>query len=561
MPKATTRTRVMRILVAPIFAVFAVVSIVLGILNATVFKPSPIAIAYAKVTGARYIVSDPGVLNLVDSRVRVTVATEKARKRFCIGVGLAKDARGWVEGFPTKRITGLRNWEQLEVADVARGDNNASSTNNAEDVDFKDSHLWSSVSCQLGLSRLFVDTAELARINNTVSLGGEPQTNTKHRAHEHEEDAQRSISSAERAKQARYVFVIDLGDSNTVAHIDMRWRRHHLPDFATPLYFIGALFLLLAILSATVFAIPPHRRRNKRLVASSSLVEPQGDLVEQEDREDTVQEEVSITQAFAGTFQALIGSRRTRGRRKKAQGARYGRHGSQLQSNATDKDHASKPVLHTTDVAETTVISGDELQQYFKRFAEENGASNPNEVSANVMATITKTLHEQNGQTRETGTASHHQTHRAAWRDGHGVSYVKSRRKLYNKSRKGVLGLQDGAKSADETHAEERTASGRPDRKSIYTPGKYRELYHSQRQHHRPVLNQSHHNDQDENTDALSATRTRASQQRIAYYGKRPHSYRDRAQAHYPLIGEADAGHQTNRSHRQSTNKKRGNEA
>ena len=83
MRRLTLRSKIMRGVVAPFFALLAVLSVVLGVANATFWKPSNVVIAYANVSGTRYIVTDPGVLNLVDNRVRISVAALHTRKPIC----------------------------------------------------------------------------------------------------------------------------------------------------------------------------------------------------------------------------------------------------------------------------------------------------------------------------------------------------------------------------------------------------------------------------------------------------------------------------------------------
>lgn len=134
MRRLTLRSKIMRGVVAPFFALLAVLSVVLGVANATFWKPSNVVIAYANVSGTRYIVTDPGVLNLVDNRVRISVAALHTRKPICVAVGLTKDVRGWVAGSPVQRITGLRDWNNLSVSEVS----GKTSVQAGDSVDIKD---------------------------------------------------------------------------------------------------------------------------------------------------------------------------------------------------------------------------------------------------------------------------------------------------------------------------------------------------------------------------------------------------------------------------------------
>ncbi len=62
------------------------------------------------------------------------------------------------------------------------------------------------------------------------------------------------------------VALIDFGNRKGDT-VTLNWDRRNLPNFAMPLYLAGGLLAILAVLSASVFAMPPHKRRNKRAFA------------------------------------------------------------------------------------------------------------------------------------------------------------------------------------------------------------------------------------------------------------------------------------------------------
>lgn len=406
MQRPTKRAKFMRGIVAPIFGLLAVLSIVLGVLNATVWKPNSIVSAHTNVYGSRYIVTDPGVLNLVDYRVKISVAALNTRKPICVAVGLAKDVRGWTRGYSVQRITGLQDWENLSTVpmkadDSAKSDvnnkNSVDSANNSyskasKDVDFKDSDLWTNATCQMGLAKLFVNAEDFEQSENIVpgDLSSGNAVNQANQANqENSQSNHQKVSSALRARISRRVLIIDLGKNSPEAFVEFRWRRHNLPDFATPLYFVGALFALLCVLSASVFAMAPHRRRNKRLVASrSGLI-----TVESVSRD----EEVKFSDAFAGTMASIFGSfAKDKKSRHKGSSASHARHGSHsktrvAKSQATvDLSVNVKSGLNsspTPSLDETAVISKEDLQSYFARFASESfsDVSKNNSDSSTVL--------------------------------------------------------------------------------------------------------------------------------------------------------------------------------
>lgn len=406
MQRPTKRARFMRGVVAPIFGLLAALSIVLGVLNATVWKPSSIVSAHANVYGSRYIVTDPGVLNLVDYRVKISVAALNSRKPICVAVGLAKDVRGWTKGYSVQRITGLNNWNSLST-DVMQADDDARidstktddskvSKDASKDVDFKDSDLWTNATCQMGLAKLFVNAADFEQAGNAADLAlkqesqersqeqNNAQSNSKNGAQS--QTSRQKLSSELQSKIARRVLIVDLGKNSPEAFVELRWRRHNLPDFATPMYFVGALFILLCGLSASVFAMAPHRRRNKRLVASrTGLISV----------ENNSQEEVKFSEALAGTIAGIFGSNKDKKSKHKVGSGAHARHGVHARTRTTkskaavDSSISVKSGLNSSKTAaldETTVISKDDLQAYFARLASESSSDFKGDFAAGNKA-------------------------------------------------------------------------------------------------------------------------------------------------------------------------------
>lgn len=394
MQRPTKRARFMRGVVAPIFGLLAALSIVLGVLNATVWNPSSIVSAHANVYGSRYIVTDPGVLNLVDYRVKISVAALNSRKPICVAVGLAKDVRGWTKGYSVQRITGLNNWNSLSTdvmqaddgarIDSTKTDDSKVSKDAAKDVDFKDSDLWTNATCQMGLAKLSINAADFEQAGNAADLAikqesqerSQEQNNAQSNAQNgaQSQTSRQKLSSELQSKIARRVLIIDLGKNSPEAFVELRWRRHNLPDFATPMYFVGALFILLCGLSASVFAMAPHRRRNKRLVASrTGLISV----------ENNSQEEVKFSEALAGTIAGIFGSHKDKKSKHKVGSGAHARHGVHARTrtakskSAVDSSISVKSGLNSSKTAaldETTVISKDDLQAYFARLASESSS-------------------------------------------------------------------------------------------------------------------------------------------------------------------------------------------
>ena len=336
---------IMRGVVTPIVGLLAVAAAILGWLNATLWKPSTQIIAQARVADTRYLVTDPGVLSLVDQSVtlKVTVPgagsgrdqqnnaqSDQQNGQVCVALGNAKDATGWLQGDSYVRLTGMSDWTSL-TAQRASAQGKAAAAD--AQVPFAESDMWRSVQC--------------GATSATLQL--------------------KRSSAAE-------VAVIDLGQK-TNATVAMHWVRSTVPDFAMPLYFVAGLLAVLAVLCASVFAMPPQKRR-KRVIEGTATQEP---------------EEVSVSEAIAGSLNGLTSSvsfaPRTKRRRRHAAGAVpadaslrekeptqptiVDPSSRNLVADAAAANTASPGSDATTPDDATSVISTDELQSYFARLAQE----------------------------------------------------------------------------------------------------------------------------------------------------------------------------------------------
>ncbi len=68
------------------------------------------------VTGSRYVVTDPGVLTLLDKNTTMTVKSSSSKDETCVALASTKDAAGWVASEKSyQRISGLTSWTELGV--------------------------------------------------------------------------------------------------------------------------------------------------------------------------------------------------------------------------------------------------------------------------------------------------------------------------------------------------------------------------------------------------------------------------------------------------------------
>ena len=106
--RPSRHAKIMRGVVTPIFGLLAVAAVVLGYMNATMWKPSTEITASATMSGSRYVVTDPNVLTLLDQNATITVDSGSSQDEACVALGSSKDVAGWVASEKSyTRITGL----------------------------------------------------------------------------------------------------------------------------------------------------------------------------------------------------------------------------------------------------------------------------------------------------------------------------------------------------------------------------------------------------------------------------------------------------------------------
>lgn len=342
--RPTRHAMIMRGVVTPIFGLLAVAAIVLGVLNATIWKPSSEITASANVTGSRYVVTDPGVLTLLDKNTTMTVKSSSSKDETCVALASTKDAAGWVASEKSyQRISGLTSWTELGVQKGEPTKNQSGSSDDANEVAFKDSDMWTSVKC--GNGSVIFDSKDPA---------------------------------------ASTVAIMDLGSHKASATISMHWVRSEVPDFAMPFYLSGGLLAVIAVLCASVFAMPPHKRR-KRIVEGKATASTGPSFAEQ------------VEQGIIGNG-SIPAEVPPTGRKRRRHAAH--RRGSkktvpaESAESPTIIDPASRNLVADQqsgkagetetmpDTESTSVISPDELQAYFSRLAQEVNDSEASDSSA-----------------------------------------------------------------------------------------------------------------------------------------------------------------------------------
>ncbi|MFT9009731.1 MAG: hypothetical protein ABF489_08105 [Bifidobacterium sp.] len=347
-------SKVMRGVVTPALGIIAVAFIILGVLNATIWQPTRRVVAKAS-TNSQYVVTDPGVLQVVDSKVKVKVVARNDDARVCLALGSPQDVTGWLGDESYTRLTGLSSWTALSHRNVA---SSADSTSDA--VSFSDSDLWSRVVCGDGEAEI---TTSEGTAGQVLLINADTASS----------DAS-SSSSGETA-----------GQQTNRATISMDWTRQNLPDYAMPFYFVAGLLIAAAILAASVFAIDPSRRRKQQNESELKKIE---------------ETEMSVMEAVAGAMRPLAGEIRSTFRKTPESHKRHA-HGSSSKRtrkrvqkrslNHKGRAHAVRPsddsqlpaTPRVIDVGSKNMVAAQQTETQAQGHAQGNEAPVPSVASKN----------------------------------------------------------------------------------------------------------------------------------------------------------------------------------
>lgn len=223
---SSKRVAIMRGVITPLFGVIAVISLIFGILNSTLWKPQHDISASTTQVSTQYLATIPGVLQLVDDSVTMDVKAEDPSTELCMEVSNQNDVSSWLDGAVYTQVSGMESWSALQTQQAKTGE--ADTAEGADSLSFKDSDLWTQATC---------DTGEIS----VDSLTYNPQ------------DALIVVSDPENP---------GMSDSAVKPYtLTLRWHRDTAPNYAMPFYAVALLFALLAVLAATVFSREHAGRR------------------------------------------------------------------------------------------------------------------------------------------------------------------------------------------------------------------------------------------------------------------------------------------------------------
>ena len=328
--KQRRHVKIMRGIVTPILALLAVVAFVLGILNATIWKPDPRVSVAADKVSSRYLLTDPGVLALADNETDI-VAKGASDAQVCIAVASSRDAIGWLSGQEYTRVTGLASWQQFTQRQATATSDSGNTVDSSDShVPFADSDMWQKVTCGQGSAKLVWN-----------QNGGDRVLLVDYQANATDDNA----------------------DTNAVGEFSMIWVRAKVLDLATPCFFVGGLLVALAVMTASLFAWEEHRRHKKQdeeainAAAAAAAQEPPRWM-------------------HAGSKPPAPKHEGHGGRRRRR---RHGKRGKSVnaQTNENEQKASEGPeILDATSTnllaQNTPAVSTNDLQEYFARLAAEN---------------------------------------------------------------------------------------------------------------------------------------------------------------------------------------------
>jgi len=109
----------MRKLAGIVLAVMGLVIAAIGVGSATIWSPDPTVTASTESSDAAFLWTDPGVLDLVNTKVTVSAKAADPEADVTIAIGYSDDVEAWASGLSAGQVTGLSDWETLAVTDVA----------------------------------------------------------------------------------------------------------------------------------------------------------------------------------------------------------------------------------------------------------------------------------------------------------------------------------------------------------------------------------------------------------------------------------------------------------
>ena len=222
-----------RRILSAIIAVLGLLAIVLAVCSATVWRPSATAKATLAASPTQnYVVTQPGVLSRVDSKVTVTATADSGEDVF-LAVGHSADVNAWLANDPYVSVTGMESWEKLSATDVTTrcGDDPAAAPSASGDPNATPGPTSAPSLDENGCTILEASNADPATSDlwqNTVTDKG-------------------SVTLEVDAKDTDMVVLAATDGSSPAPNISLSWPRKVSTPWLVPGLVLGGLLLLVGV--------------------------------------------------------------------------------------------------------------------------------------------------------------------------------------------------------------------------------------------------------------------------------------------------------------------------
>ena len=248
----------MRRIASVALATFGLVAALIGVGLMTIWAPGSKVTASAAAHDAAFIQTDPGVIDLVGPEVTITAEAE-GDADVTLAFGLSGDVAAWSDGLNVATVTGLQDWDNL---DVATGDDPeaspSASPSDSADPSTPAADPSTPAEGEEGEQTEEVDpnVAKLADSDMWIMT----------------EQGSGKISVSYRVADAGAISLIATSSDGHAPKLTLEWDRSLSNSYAMPIIVIGVLVALIGIL-LLVLDIQQRRRDAERKAARDRRVD------------------------------------------------------------------------------------------------------------------------------------------------------------------------------------------------------------------------------------------------------------------------------------------------
>ena len=241
----------MRRIASVALATFGLVAALIGVGLMTIWAPGSKVSASASAPDAAFIQTDPGVIDLVGPEVTITAEAE-GDADVTLAFGLSGDVAAWSDGLNVATVTGLKDWNNLDVVtgDDAEASPSASPSDSAEPSTPAEGEEGGEA------EEVDPNIAKLAESDMWIMT----------------EQGSGKISVSYRVADAGAISLIAASSDGQAPKLTLEWDRSLSNSYAMPIIVIGILVALIGIL-LLVLDIQQRRRDAERKAARDRRVD------------------------------------------------------------------------------------------------------------------------------------------------------------------------------------------------------------------------------------------------------------------------------------------------